>query len=62
MRAPSSAIFLQFLEGNTHIRHKTMGTFKYIDDELLNYNQNSTDTNLTLQEFNNIKPNLQFSM
>jgi hypothetical protein len=39
-----------------------MGTLKYIDDELLNYNQNLTDTNLILQEFNNIKPNLQFTM
>jgi translation initiation factor 2 subunit 2 len=27
-----------------------MGTFKYIDDELLNYNQNLTDTNFILQE------------
>jgi hypothetical protein len=60
--APSSTILLQFLEGNTFVRYKTMGTFKYVDDKLLNYNKQLTDTNLILQEFNNIQPNLLFSM
>ena len=39
MRASSSAIFSQFLEDNTPIRHKKMGTYKYVRNKLLNYNQ-----------------------
>jgi hypothetical protein len=34
MTAPSSAIILQFLQDNTPVRHKIMGTYK-----LLNYNK-----------------------
>jgi hypothetical protein len=66
MGAPSSAIlakiFLQLLEDNTLVRDKIIGTFKYADDKLMNYNETLTDTNLTLQKFNNIQPTLQFTM
>jgi hypothetical protein len=39
--------FLRFL-----VRHKITGTFKYVNDKLLNYNGKLIDTNLILQEFN----------
>ena len=39
MTAPSSAIFSQILQDNTPIRHKKMGTYKYVRNKLLNYNQ-----------------------
>lgn len=55
-------IFLQFLEDDTLLRHKIIGTLKYACHKLMNYNKKLTDTNLTLQEFNNIHPNLQFTM
>jgi hypothetical protein len=66
MGAPSSAvlaeIYLQFLEHNniykTLIKHKTLGYFRYADGILLMYDDKHTDINLTLQEFNNILPNL----
>jgi hypothetical protein len=68
MEAPSSAvlteIYLQFLEHNniynTHIKLKILGYFRYADDMLLICNKKLADINLMLQEFNNIKPNLQF--
>jgi hypothetical protein len=34
MGAPSSAIFSQFPEDNTLVRHKIPGTFKYAHDKL----------------------------
>jgi hypothetical protein len=58
-------LFLQFLGDNytynTLIRHKIIGTLKYVNDKI-NYTTKLTDTNLTLQEFNKIQPNLQLTM
>jgi hypothetical protein len=39
-----------------------MSYFKYVDDIPLIYNEELTDINLMLQEFNNIQPNLQFTI
>jgi hypothetical protein len=67
---PEMLNFLQihyflFLEHNIYdifIKHKIIGYLRYIDDILLIYYEELNDINLTLKEFNNIQPNLQFTM
>jgi hypothetical protein len=58
-------MYLQFTEcNNIHdvlMKHKIAGYFRYADDVLLIYNEELTHVNLTLQEFNNIHPELQFT-
>jgi hypothetical protein len=70
MGAPSSAIlaeiYLQYIESinicDIFQKHNVIGYFRYVDDILLVYNEETTNINLTLQEFNNIHPKLIFTI
>jgi hypothetical protein len=70
MGAPSSAIlaeiYLQYIESiniyDILQKHNVIGYFRYVDDILLVYNEEITNINLTLQEFNNIHPKLTFTI
>ena len=70
MGAPTSSIlsdfYLLFLD-NTKIfdilkEEKIIGYFRYVDDILIIYNENTTDANQVLKSFNNISPNLTFTL
>jgi hypothetical protein len=70
MSAPSSAIlaeiYLQYIECFSIYdilqKHKIIGYFRYVDDILLVYNEETTNINLTLQEFNKIHPKLIYTI
>jgi hypothetical protein len=69
MGAPTSGIiaeyFLQHLE-DTHIthlsrKHNIVAHFRYVDDILLIYDSQHTDTNSITRDFNNIHTNMKFT-
>jgi hypothetical protein len=66
MGAQSSAllsdIFLQYIEDN-HITNKNiLGYFRYVDDILIIYHHVTTNIDTLLNEFNQIHPNLTYTM
>ena len=70
MGVPTSSIFSeiypQYIE-NTKIceilvRHKTEGHFRYVDDILLLYKQDQTNIQEVLDNFNNLTPNIKFTL
>jgi hypothetical protein len=70
MGAPTSAIlaeiFVQHLEHNTIIhtlqKHHIIDYYRYVDDILLIYNDNITNIQDTLKDFNKAHPNIQFTI
>ena len=61
-----SEIYLQYME-NTMIydvlqKSKVEGYFRYVDDILIVYNENLTDTNEIHNRFNSISPDLNFTL
>jgi hypothetical protein len=70
MGAPTSAIlaeiFLQYFEHNRIInilqKHHIIDYHRYVDDILIIYNENCTDIDNTLQEFNLLHPNIQYTI
>jgi hypothetical protein len=70
MGAPTSAlsaeIFLQYIEHKRiytilHTKH-IIGYYRYVDDILIIYHMNNTDVDITLTDFSNIHPKLQFTL
>jgi hypothetical protein len=70
MGAPTSSllseVFLQSLEHNTIydilVEHKIVAYFRYVDDILIVYDNQETDIAHMLSLFNNLYPNLTFTM
>jgi hypothetical protein len=70
MGAPTSAIlaeiFIQHLEHNDIIKilqkYHIIDYYRYVDDILIIYNEDHTNTEDTLNEFNSIHPNIQDTM
>ena len=70
MGAPSSSIlsevYLQYIENTEALSILTKpgieGYFRYVDDILLIYNKHIIDINDTVTLFNNLSPNLKFSL
>jgi hypothetical protein len=70
MGAPTSPIlaeiYMQYLEHNgiydILIHHKIIAYFRYADDILIIYNNNKTDINKTIDEFNQLQPLLKYTM
>jgi hypothetical protein len=70
MGAPTSAIlaeiFIQHLEHNDILKilqkRRILDYYRYIDDILIIYNENYTDINNTLADFNVIHPNIQYTI
>jgi hypothetical protein len=62
MGAPTSAIlaeaFMQYLEHYHHV----MDYYRYVDDILIIYNEDCTNTDDMLKEFNSIHPNIQYTI
>jgi hypothetical protein len=70
MGAPTSAIlaetYIQHME-HKHIypiliNHKITGYFRYVDDILIIYNQNQTNIEETINEFNKLNNNIKFTI
>ena len=70
MGAPTSSVFseiyLQNLE-NTKIaelliKHNVEGYFRYVDDILVMYKEDQTNTNNMLDDFNSAIPNMKFTL
>jgi hypothetical protein len=70
MGAPTSAIlaeiFLQHQE-HKHIinllqKHNIIDYYRYVDDILIIYNEDNTDIDHTLKDFNSIHPNIQYTI
>jgi hypothetical protein len=70
MRAPTSAIlaeiFIQYLEHNHIInilkKHNITDYYRYFVDILIIYHEDYTDVDNTLNKFNPIHPNIQYSI
>jgi hypothetical protein len=67
MGAPTSAIlaeiFIQCLEHNAIIqKHHILDYYRYVDDILIIYNENYTNIQNTLNDFNSVHPNIQYTM
>jgi hypothetical protein len=70
MDAPTSAIpaeiFIQNLEHNDILKilqkHQILDYYRYVDDILIIYNEDCTDINNTLTDFNSIHPNIQYTI
>jgi hypothetical protein len=69
MGAPTSAIlakiFIQHLEHDDIKilqKHHIIDYYRYVDDTLIIYNEDHTNTEDTLNEFNSIHPNIQYTM
>jgi hypothetical protein len=70
MGAPTSAIlaevFIQYLEHTTILdilkKFQIVHYYRYVDDNLIIYNIRITNTDNTLNEFNNIHPKITFTM
>jgi hypothetical protein len=70
MGAPTSAIlaevFMQHYEHNYIInilqKHNVTDYYQYIDDILIIYNEDNTNIDNTLTEFNTIHPNIQYTI
>jgi nucleoside-specific outer membrane channel protein Tsx len=70
MGAPTSAIlaeiFMQYHEHN-HIvnilqKHDIIDYYRYVDDVLTVYNEDNTNIDNTLNDFNSIHPNIQYTI
>jgi len=70
MGAPTSPIlseiYLQYME-HSHLytiltENKILGYFRYVDDILIMYNEEDTDIERILNQFNNAMPTMQFSI
>jgi hypothetical protein len=61
-----SEVFLQYIEENYTVQmagnYQLLQHFRYVDDILIIYDQNVTDINSVLQDFNQIRPLLQFAV
>ena len=62
----TSEIYLQYIE-NTKIfqilvKHKIEGYFRYVDDILFTYKQDQTNIQEVLDNFNNLTPNIKFTL
>jgi hypothetical protein len=70
MGAPTSSIlsefYLQYVENssiyNILLSFKIIGYFRYVDDILLIYNEDNTNIEDVLHQFNNIAPSLNFTI
>jgi hypothetical protein len=70
MGAPTSAIlaevFIQYLEHTTIcdilMKHQIIDYYRYVDDILIIYSSHKTHIENTMYEFNNIHPNIKFTM
>jgi hypothetical protein len=70
MGAPTSAIltevFIQYLEHtiifDILMKHQIIDYYRYADDILIIYNSHKTNIENTLYEFNNIHPNIKFTI
>jgi hypothetical protein len=70
MGAPTSAILAEtFVQHMEHeylypilIAHEIIAYYRYVDDIFIIYDQNKTNTEQTLYEFNNIQPSIKFTM
>jgi hypothetical protein len=70
MGAPSSAIlsaiYLQYLEHTKIIKtltqHGVIGYFRYVNDILIVYDENSTDIQELHRSFNNLAPTIKFAL
>jgi hypothetical protein len=70
MGAPTSAIlseiYLQYIEHtliiNTLSSNNILGYFRYVDDILVVYDNESTNIDLVLEQFNNLTTNLNFTI
>ena len=70
MGAPSSSIlseiYLQYLEHTKIIgiltQHGVIGYFRYVDDILILYDENSTNVHELHKVFNNIAPTIRFTL
>jgi hypothetical protein len=70
MGAPTSAIlaeiFIQYLEHNNIIqilqKHQILDYYRYVDDILIIYNEEHTNILDTLNDFNLIHPNIQYTI
>ena len=65
MGAPA-LIFLQYIEFSYVIdiitKYSILGYFRYVDDILIIYDSMNTDIHLVLKEFNQIQPQLQYTI
>jgi hypothetical protein len=61
-----SEIYLQYVESNYIVdiitKYNIQGYFRYVDDVLIIYDPTNTDICSVLNEFNNIHPQLQFTI
>jgi hypothetical protein len=70
MGAPTSSIlseiYLQYLESsniyNLLLDHNIIGYFRYVDDILVVYNEDNTNIESLLLQFNNLSPKLEFTI
>jgi hypothetical protein len=70
MGAPTSSIlsevYLQHIEHTKSaellLRHKVEGYFRYVDDILIMYKEDRTNTRDILNDFNTITPNMKFTL
>jgi hypothetical protein len=70
MGAPTSAIlaeiFIHYLEHNDIIqilqKHHILDYYRYVDDILIIYNENYTNILDTLNDFNSVHPNIQYTI
>jgi nucleoside-specific outer membrane channel protein Tsx len=70
MGAPTSALLVeiltQYLEhnhiSNTPRKHNISDYYRYVDDLLIIYNEDHTDIDNTLNEFNSIHPKIQYTI
>jgi hypothetical protein len=64
--AALAEIFIQYIEHNRIInilqRHHITDYCRYVDDILIVYNEDCTNIDNTLKEFNYIHPNIQYTM
>jgi hypothetical protein len=70
MGAPTSFLFsevyLQYMENNKIfellLRHKVEGYFRYVDDILIVYKDDGTNTHEVLDDFNSLIPSMKFTL
>jgi hypothetical protein len=70
MGAPTSAILAEmYIQNMKHkqiypilLKHKIIGYFRYVDDILLVYNQNKTNIEEILPDFNKQQPTIKFTI
>jgi hypothetical protein len=70
MGAPTSAILAEtYVQNMEHTqmysiltKQKAIAYYRYVDDIIIIYDQRKTNINHTLQEFNKLQPNIQFTI